>query len=182
MDKGKVFVISAPAGTGKTTLTHMMVDAHENVVQSLSYTTRLPREGEVSGIHYQFVTRPEFEQKIAQEEFLEHAEIYGNYYGTSKKWVQKRLDEGRNVILVIDTQGALQLMGKYPATFIFIKPPNFVELRRRLLERRTESDEIIDRRVGWAEKEIQKAELYDYVIVNNDLNEAFKELEKIICK
>ncbi len=179
LKKGKVFVVSAPAGTGKTTLTQMLVKEFPCVVQSLSSTTRLPREDEENGVHYNFMDRHDFERKIEEGEFLEYAEIYGNYYGTSKRWIETRLEEGKHVVLVIDTQGAMQLKGKYPATFIFVLPPSLEELRRRLLERRTESDAVIEKRLSWAQKEIELSILYDYRFVNQDLSIAYKILQSI---
>jgi guanylate kinase len=177
--KGKVFIVSAPAGTGKTTLVQMLVDEFPSVVQSLSYTTRLPREDEVDGIHYKFISRNDFERKIREGEFLEYADIYGNYYGTSRKWVEEKLAEGKHVVLVIDTQGALKLKNEYPATFIFIVPPSFEELRRRLLERRTESDEVIEQRLTWAKSEVEKSHEYDYRLVNCSLEVAYEVLKSI---
>ncbi len=179
-EKGRVFVVSAPAGTGKTTLTKMLVDEFPSVVESLSYTTRAPREDEVDGVHYKFVSRERFEKSIEEGEFLEWVELYGDYYGTSRNWVEKRLDQGTHVVLVIDTQGALKLKDKYPATFIFILPPSIDELRRRLLERRTESNEVIEKRLAWAKLEMEKSSLYDYCLVNFDLETAYEVFKSIL--
>ncbi|ADI38073.1 Guanylate kinase [Waddlia chondrophila 2032/99] len=179
-EKGLVFIVSAPAGTGKTTLTQMLVDEFPCVVESISYTTREKREEEVDGVHYRFITREKFEEKIQAGEFLEYADIYGDLYGTSKKWVESRLEKGLHVVLVIDTQGALKLKSRYPATYIFISPPSFEELRRRLLERRTESDEVIAKRLAWAKKEVEKKNEYDYWLVNNDLETAYQVLRSIV--
>lgn len=180
LKKGKVFIVSAPAGTGKTTLTQMLVDEFPCVVESVSFTTRQPREDEKDGVHYRFITREEFTQKIDEGEFLEYADIYGDLYGTSRKWVEKRLDQGKHVVLVIDTQGALKLKERYPATYIFIIPPSFEELRRRLLERRTESDAVIEKRLEWARNEVEKSHEYDYRLVNNDLETAYEVLKGIV--
>lgn len=179
-EKGLVFIVSAPAGTGKTTLTQMLVDEFSCVVESISYTTREKREEEVDGVHYRFITREKFEEKIQAGEFLEYADIYGDLYGTSKEWVESRLEKGLHVVLVIDTQGALRLKSRYPATYIFISPPSFEELRRRLLERRTESDEVIAKRLAWAKKEVEKKDEYDYWLVNNDLETAYQVLRSIV--
>lgn len=174
LKKGLVFVVSAPAGTGKTTLTQMLVKEFPCCVQSLSFTTRPPREQEENGTHYNFIKREEFEKRIEEGEFLEYAEVWGNYYGTSKKWIEAKQNEGKHVVLVIDTQGAMQIRGHYPAVFIFILPPSLEELRRRLLERRTESDEVIEKRLSWAQKEIEISKNYDYRFVNYDLTEAYQ--------
>lgn len=179
-ERGQVFIVSAPAGTGKTTLTQMLVDEFPSVVESVSYTTRQPREDEVDGVHYRFITRDEFERKIEAGDFLEYADIYGDLYGTSRDWVENRLEKGLHVVLVIDTQGALKLKTRFPATYIFISPPSFEELRRRLLERRTESDEVIEKRLEWAKKEMEKSHLYDYRLVNNDLQTAYQVLRSIV--
>ncbi len=177
---GKVFVISAPAGTGKTTLTHMLVNEFPSIVQSVSFTTRKPREDEVDGMHYRFVSRGEFEKKIDQGEFLEFADIYGDLYGTSREWVEGRLEQGKHVVLVIDTQGALKLKQWYSATYIFIIPPSFEELRRRLLERRTENSAVIEKRLAWARKEVERSDEYDYRLVNDDLATAYQVLRSIV--
>lgn len=177
--RGLLFVVSAPAGTGKTTLTQMLVEEFPSVVQSLSLTTRPPREDEENGVHYQFVSKEEFEDNVGKGEFLEYADIYGHYYGTSRKWVEERLDQGKHVVLVIDTQGALQLKGRYPATFIFIVPPSSDELRRRLLERRTESHAVIEQRLAWAKQEVEKSREYDYCLVNFDLETAYEVFKSI---
>ncbi len=145
LKQGLVFVLSAPAGTGKTTLVRLLIQEFPCVVQSISYTTRAPREGEIHGKDYNFITREEFEKKIKANEFLEYVNLYGDYYGTSLAWVNARLKEGKHVILVIDAQGGLQLLGKYPATFIFIKPPSLEVLRQRLLKRRTETLETLEK-------------------------------------
>lgn len=180
--EGKLFVVSAPAGTGKTTLVSKLIEDNENIVQSLSYTTRRPRQDEQDGVHYNFINEETFAQKIKEGEFLEYVNLYGDMYGTSKKWVEERLKRGKHVFLVIDTQGAMLLMGNVAATFIFIKPPSKQELRRRLLERRTESDEVIEKRLAWAEEEMKLAPKYDYVIVNDDLEQAARELKDILIQ
>jgi len=178
--EGLVFVVSAPAGTGKTTLVQKLVSEFSTIVSSISWTTRKPREGEQDGVHYHFVTSEAFEQGIEEGEFLEYVRLYGDYYGTSKHWVEERLKKGHHVVLVIDTQGALQLMEKYPAIYIFLLPPSRDELRRRLLERRSETDEVIEKRLAWADKELPASKLYNYRIVNDDLETAYQVLRSIV--
>jgi guanylate kinase len=178
--KGLAFVISAPAGTGKTTLVSMLTNEFPFVVGSISYTTRAPRPGEIDGIHYHYVTVEEFEQKIAEGDFLEYVTLYGNYYGTSRQAVEKELIQGRHVVLTIDTQGALQLKGKFPAIYIFLEPPSMEVLRLRLMGRKTETDEAVSERLEWAASEIMAAQHYDYIIVNNDLNTAYQVLRSIL--
>lgn len=180
LKKGLAFVISAPAGTGKTTLVQMLAQEFPEIKNSISCTTRKPREGEVSGDHYHFLTPEDFEKRIAANEFLEYVELYGNYYGTSREKVQEQLNLGKHVILTIDTQGALQLKGKFDAVFIFIFPPSLDVLRKRLIQRQTESMEVIEERLAWAVKEMQAASLYDYNIVNDNLKVAYQTLLSII--
>lgn len=179
-ERGQVFIISAPAGTGKTTLVQMLTKEFPCVVVSVSYTTRLPRGEEVNGVHYNFVTKEEFERKIEEGEFLEYAKVYGDYYGTSRHWVENRLSQGKHVLLVIDTQGALSLKEKYPASFIFIAPPSIEELRNRLVRRGTEKPEKIEQRLEWSRNEMQAAKYYDYYIVNDDLHIAYQVLKSIL--
>lgn len=178
--KGLLFVVSAPAGTGKTTLVQMLVDELPKVVMSVSYTTRSPRPGEIAGKHYNFISEDEFKKKIADGDFLEYAQIYGFYYGTSKKWVAEQQAKGKHVVLVIDTQGGLQLKGRVPAVFIFITPPSLEVLRERLTNRKTESQEVIEQRLNWSKKEINDAQYYDYQIINDDLDTAYQVLKDIV--
>ncbi|GAB4225525.1 MAG: guanylate kinase [Chlamydiales bacterium] len=178
--KGKIFILSAPAGTGKTTLVNMLTEEYKHVVRSISYTSRAPRPEERNAVDYFFVSREEFEQKIRKGDFLEYVSLYGNYYGTDLQWIQSHLKEGHHVILVIDTQGALKLKGKIPAVFIFVKPPSLEELRRRIEERQTENQEMIRKRLDWAQKEIQASNQYDYIIVNDQLDKAFSVLKSIV--
>jgi len=177
--QGLLFVISAPAGTGKTTLVQRLVEEFPLIIQSVSYTTRQPRQGEVSGIHYHFISHTEFETKIAAGDFVEHVKLYGIHYGTSWQWIQEQRQKGKHVILVIDTQGALQLKGAVPAVFIFIKPPSLEVLRARLLQRQTESLEMLEQRMAWAEKELKAADQYDYQLINDDLGVAYQVLRSL---
>lgn len=178
--RGLVFVVSAPAGTGKTTLVDMLEKEFSCVLRSVSYTTRPQRQGEVTGQHYYFITKQEFEKKIANNEFLEFVTLYGYYYGTAYETVQKQQELGKHVILVIDTQGALKLKGRFPATFIFLMPPSMEVLRQRLISRSTESVDVIEERLNWAQSEMELAKEYDYCIVNDDLNTAYQVLRSIL--
>jgi guanylate kinase len=177
---GLVFVISAPAGTGKTTLVRMLIEEFSRVVESVSFTTRPPRENEVPGRDYNFISEKEFEKRIAEEDFIEYAQVFGNYYGTSGKFLESQREKGKHVILVIDTQGALQLKEKLDAVFIFISPPSLDELRARLYRRRSETEEAIEHRLSWAEKEMALASKYDYHIVNDHLKTAYEALRSIL--
>lgn len=180
LKRGLPIVLSAPAGTGKTTLVHMLKSEFDCVVPSISYTSRPPRPNEVNGKDYNFISEEEFKQKIREGEFLEYVQLYNYYYGTSKSWVEKRLNEGKHVFLVIDTQGAKQLRGHYPAIFIFLKPPSLEELKRRLQNRKTESPEMLKKRLNWALKEMEEGPNYDYIVVNDDLNTAYQVIRSIL--
>lgn len=178
--RGLLFILSAPAGTGKTTLVQLLTRDFPCVVASISYTTREPRPGEVDGIHYYFITKEEFIKRIHEDEFLEYVELYGDYYGTSKLWVEKQLVEGKHVILVIDTQGAEILKNKIQAVTIFVAPPSIKELERRLNLRQTESREVIETRLIWAKKEMEMQKKYSYLVVNDDLSNAYQTLRSIL--
>jgi guanylate kinase len=178
--KGLLFVISAPAGTGKSTLVEMILkEFPEAVAESCSSTTRPPRPGEIAARHYEFITIDAFEKKISSQEFIEHAKVFGNYYGTRKDEVARLQSEGKHVLLVIDTQGAMQIKNQIPAIFIFISPPSFEELRRRLVQRRTEDEEKIQERLLWAKQEIAMAPHYDYHIINDQLDVTYQVLRSI---
>ncbi len=178
--KGLLFVLSAPAGTGKTTLVTQLVEEYPCVMRSVSYTTREPREGEIDGVDYHFVTEEQFQQMIKDGKFLEFAKIYENHYGTSQAWVNEQLESGKHVVLVIDTQGAKKLRGKMPAVYVFVKPPSFEELRRRLELRSTETENLIEERLEWASNELKTSADYDYCLVNDDLHTAYRILESIL--
>lgn len=180
LKRGLLFILSAPAGTGKTTLVQMLMHEFPCVVASISFTTRAPREGEINGVHYNFLTEEEFAQKIVAGEFLEYVRLYGFYYGTSKAWVEKQLEAGKHVILVIDTQGAMKLKGAVQSTSIFIAPPSIEELEHRLMGRQTETTEIIEQRLMWAREELLAQDHYDYRIVNDDLATAYQVLRSIL--
>ena len=179
MKKKLTFVISAPAGTGKTTLVRMIKEEFPHVVSSISYTTRPPRENEVEGRDYYFISQKEFEQKIQEGEFLEYAQVFDHYYGTSEQVIDSLHKKQKHVVLVIDTQGALKIKSKIDAVFIFISPPSFEELKARLRRRKSETEEAIETRLSWAEKEMALAPSYDYHIVNDHLKEAYDTLRSI---
>ena len=175
MNKGRLIVFSAPSGCGKgTMLAEILKD--KNYCVSVSATTREPREGEVDGVNYHFISKGDFLQKVADSEFLEHAEYCDNYYGTLISEVDGRLNDGLNVILEIEVQGAMKIREKRPdALFRFIAPPSVNELRRRLKKRGTETDEVIEKRVSQAAGEIALAPKYDYIIVNDALEDAVSD-------
>ena len=175
MNKGRLIVSSAPSGCGKgTMLAEILKD--KNYCVSVSATTREPREGEVDGVNYHFISKGDFLQKVADSEFLEHAEYCDNYYGTLISEVDGRLNDGLNVILEIEVQGAMKIREKRPdALFIFIAPPSVNELRRRLKKRGTETDEVIEKRVSQAAGEIALAPKYDYIIVHDALEDAVSD-------
>lgn len=183
MKEGLIFIVSAPAGTGKTTLVQMLVSEFPSIIASISYTTRRPREGEIEGVHYHFINDSEFESKIDAADFLEYVKLYGTYYGTSRQWIKEQQRQGKHVVLVIDTQGALQLKDQLKdqlsAVLIFIRPPSLEILRQRLIQRQTENLEVIEERLGWAEKELMVAEQYDYQLTNHDLKIAYQVFRSI---
>lgn len=178
--EGGMFIVSAPAGTGKTTLVHRLVQEFPEVKASISYTTRQPREGEIPGVDYHFISEAEFEAKIVEGDFLEHVKLYGTYYGTSRQWILAQQKQGIHIVLVIDTQGALQLKGHLSASFIFIRPPSLQVLQARLVKRHTESPEMIEKRLEWAKRELKAVHYYDYQIINDDLEVAYQVLKSIV--
>lgn len=180
LSQGLAFVISAPAGTGKTTLAKRLAKEFPCIATGVSFTTREPRKDEVPGEDYNFVTVEEFEKKIALGDFLEYVQLYGNYYGTSRQWLEEQLKKGKHILLTIDTQGALQLRGCFPAIFIFLMPPSLEELRKRLEQRMTETKEVIEERLELARKEIEASRFYDYSMVNDDLEVAYQILRSIL--
>jgi guanylate kinase len=181
LPKGFVFVLSAPAGTGKTTLVRMLSQEFPCVYESISCTTRHPRQREGDGKDYHFLSREKFEEKIRQGDFLEHAEVFGYHYGTSQAFVLKQQEMGKHVFLVIDTQGAMQLQKKqFAAVYIFLSPPSLEELKERLTKRQTESAEVIEKRLSWAKSEMAMVDNYDYHIINDSLNQAYMILRSIV--
>ena len=182
LEKGRLFVVSAPSGTGKTTLVKMLTDEFDAVVRSISCTTRKMRPGDKEGVDYHFVSREEFEKREKAGEFLESAAVYDDHYGTLKKTVAELQNQGKHVVLVIDTQGAEKVREKTEATLIFIAPPSLEELKRRLMNRNTESNSSIEERLSWAQEEIEKGKSYDYFIVNEDLQTAYEVLRSIFIE
>ena len=179
--EGLLFVISAPSGAGKTTLCKEVVDILKDLRHSVSYTTRSPRPGEVHGRDYFFVSPAEFEKMINACEFAEWAEVHGNLYGTAMKTLNEYRKQGRDVILDIDCQGAHQLKARIKdGVFIFILPPSFHELRRRLDMRNSDSAEVKEIRIGNAADEIRESRWYDYIIVNDTFSKAVEELKSVL--
>jgi guanylate kinase len=181
LSKGKILVISAPAGTGKTTLVHKLINEFpKDITQSISCTTRPPREGEIDGKDYVFLTEEAFEKRKAAGDFLEYATVFGCQYGTLKETVEEQRLGGGYVVLVIDTQGALKLQKEIEAIFIFIRPPSIETLRKRLAKRNTELKAELKKRLDWAQFELDQAKHYDYQIVNDDLETAYQVLRSIV--
>ena len=184
MSRGHLFVISAPSGAGKTTILKAVLASLPAVGFSVSHTTRKPRPGEINGQDYFFVDVEEFKRLRQDGDFLEWAEVHGNFYGTSGRAVTSQLERGQDIILDIDVQGARQLQGRpeLDATFIFIAPPSVAELERRLSGRQTETAATIALRLRNAEAELQAAHGYDYIIINDDLDQARAMLTAIILE
>ena len=181
INKGKLFVISGSSGVGKGTLLKELLKRHPDLKQSISATTRNPRPGETDGVNYFFTNREDFENSVKNNEFLEWTEFNGNCYGTKEAWVKKTLAKGENLILEIETKGALQIKQKIPdAVLIFILPPSLEELENRLRGRNTEDEDTIQGRLSEAYREIECSKYYDYKVVNDDLTRALDELESII--
>ena len=179
--KGMLLVISGPSGAGKGTLYGKLLAADPDMTFSVSYTTRAARPGEVDGKDYRFVTEEEFRQMLDLDGFLEHAEVHGHFYGTPRQPVLDALERGRSVMLDIDPQGALQVMEKMPGCVsVFILPPSFGELRRRLTKRGTETAEEIERRLRNARGELALKDKYQYLVVNDDLEVAYRTLQGIV--
>jgi guanylate kinase len=176
-----VFIISAPSGSGKSTLVARLLKEVDRLTFSISYTTRKPRGAEKQGECYHFITRQEFEAMLARDEFLEHAEVFGNYYGTHRSELDKAQAAGLDLNIDIDVQGAAQLKSKIPAAVtIFILAPSREILEKRLRARSEDSDEVIERRLRDAAREIRNYDQYDYVIVNNDLGASSMSLAAIV--
>ena len=178
---GRLFVISGSSGVGKGTVIKKFLEKHPEIRLSISCTTRNPREGEKNGVNYFFLTREEFDKCIKDNEFLEWAEFSGNMYGTKKAYVEKCLTSGENLILEIDTKGALNVKSIMPeAVLIFIKPPSFEELEARLRGRHTETEEAIQKRLESTKLELENSKNFDFHVVNDSIDNAVNELEKII--
>jgi guanylate kinase len=178
---GDLFVVVAPSGAGKTSLVNAILGSERGIRLSVSYTTRAPREGEVDGREYHFVPRERFESMIAAGDFLEHANVYGNYYGTSRRWIEEQLAGEHDVLLEIDWQGAAQVRRLFPRMVgIFILPPSLDELRRRLTARGKDSPEVIARRMASAREEISHVLEFEYIIVNEQFDVAVADLQAVV--
>ena len=179
--KGKLFIVSAPSGAGKTSLVKALVESNPNVVVSVSHTTRKIRPGEMDGKDYFFTSIEDFQNMIEKNEFIEHAKVFDNYYGTSQLLIDKQIAQGLNVILEIDWQGAAQVRERInDIQSIFILPPSKAELENRLRGRGQDSEEIIARRMRDAENEMSHFEEFDYIILNDDFDQALKELTALV--
>src|SRR3990167_8489698 len=178
---GNLFVISAPSGAGKTSLVHALLNINPQIDLSVSYTTRAPRPGEQDGKAYHFVSREIFLAMAERGEFLESAEVYGNLYGTSQTWISQENAQGRDVLLEIDWQGATQVRRLFPKCIsIFILPPSMEALEQRLKGRGKDNDEVIAKRMAAVREDVAHVAEFDYVIINDDLNEALCELNAVL--
>ena len=178
---GLLFVLPGPSGVGKNTVLNKILSLRPDLTYSISATTRPPRGQEVDGVNYYFLTKEQFEAEIENEGFLEWAEIYDHYYGTPKQAVFKWLNSGRHVILDVDIQGAVQIRKNYPQSIlIFLYPPSIQELQRRLITRNTDDQESIRKRLAYIDKELAAVSNYDYVVLNDNLEEACRRVEAII--
>ena len=181
MSRGKLIVVSGFSGAGKGTVMKEIMNTYDNYALSVSATTRSPRPGEVEGISYFFKTDDEFRQMIEKDELIEYAGYVGHYYGTPKHFVEKNLDEGKDVFLEIEIQGALKVKEKYPdAVLMFITPPDAKTLRERLVNRGTESMDIIEKRLARAAEEANGVEAYDYIVINDNLQECVEMVDRIV--
>ncbi|HIX90257.1 MAG TPA: guanylate kinase [Candidatus Agathobaculum pullicola] len=183
MRKGTLYVFTGPSGAGKGTLLSRLQEQDNRLFYSISATTRTPRPGETDGVQYYFLSKAEFEEKIAQNAFLEHARYVDNYYGTLEAPVNEKLEQGFDVVLEIEVQGAMQVHEKRPdAVMVFIAPPSFEELAARLRGRGTEDEEKVLKRLETAKEELKYQNEFDYVVVNDELDRAVEELQNILAK
>lgn len=178
--KGLMLILSSPSGAGKTTLTRRLLNDYNDITMSVSATTRKPREGEVDGKDYYFVTHDAFNEMVNNNQMLEHATVFENSYGTPREPVEKALESGKDIIFDIDWQGAQQISGKEGVVRIFILPPSIDELRNRLKSRAQDSADVIAKRMSEAKNEISHWEAYNYVLVNDDLEVAYENLKNIL--
>lgn len=180
-ERGVLIVVSGFSGAGKGTIVKKIIEENDNYALSISMTTREPREGEVEGVSYFFVSKERFEEAISNGELVEYANYVGNYYGTPKKNVEDMLEQGKDVILEIEMQGAMQVKTRFPdAVLVFVTPPNADELKRRLMSRGTESEEVVNKRMRRAYEESAFVDRYDYLLVNDDLEKCVKDLHMLI--
>lgn len=178
---GNLFIVSAPSGAGKTSLVAALLNSNKHIALSISYTTRAPRPGEVDGKNYHFVSRDTFLDMAKRGDFLESAEVYGNFYGTSQSWIEQQLAAGSDILLEIDWQGAAQVRRLMPhALSIFILPPSLPALETRLKGRGQDSAEVIERRLQAAREDISHVAEFDYVIINDKLDEALQQLAAVV--
>lgn len=180
-ERGILFILSGPSGVGKGTVRKNLFEKDHDLLYSISVTTRQPRAGEVDGVDYFFKSKEEVEQMIENNELIEYAEYVGNYYGTPRNYVNQSLQKGKDVFLEIEVQGAMQVKENFPeGVFIFLIPPSLEELKNRIVNRGTETEELVKNRLLEAKKEIDMMEAYDYVIVNDDVDEAVKKIQSIV--
>lgn len=183
MQRGILFVLSGPSGVGKGTVLEGLMEDYNNINYSISVTTRTPREGEINGDDYFFVSREKFEEMKEKNQFLETAKVHGNYYGTPRHYVEECLSKGEDIILEIDIQGAKQIKKEFDdAVYIFLLPPNYEELKTRLEKRDSETAESLKRRLKNASEEISEVKNYDYSIVNDKVEETVEEVKRVIKK
>ena len=179
--KGLILVISAPSGAGKTTLCKRLLQASSSFISSVSFTTRRPRRNEIEGVDYYFVSQEEFQKMIEKRRFIEWTEVHGHLYGTSANLLDQAVKEEKDVLLEVDVKGGAEIKKNYPqAVLVFLVPPSWQELEKRLANRGTEDEEKVARRVKQAKREIEYAPHYDYLIVNDDINRALEDLSAII--
>ncbi len=178
---GNLFIISAPSGAGKTSLVHALLNINPQIDLSISYTTRSPRPGEKTGKDYHFVSRAVFNDMATRGEFLESAEVYGNLYGTSQVWINQQRDKGRDILLEIDWQGAIQVRRLFPDSIsVFVLPPSLAVLEQRLIGRGKDNPEVIAKRIAAVREDVAHIAEFDYVIINDQLNEALRELSAVV--
>ena len=179
--KGLLVVVSGPSGAGKGTICKNFMELNKEMLLSISSTTRNPRENEIDGVNYNFITKQDFEDLIGTDSLLEYVHVFGNYYGTPKKWVLECIEKGKDVLLEIEIVGAMKVTEKYPdAILVFVLPPSLKELKNRIITRGTETIEQIENRMARAMQEIKTIEKYDYFIFNDNLTRAVDDLEAII--